>query len=315
MKTVFGSFFGRMVVGGCLLASGATAWGNNVQVLREGALVTVFGDNAANDIAIAQNANGDVTVVGRNGTLVNGAPSARFPRVALNAMEINMAGGNDVVAISNLRIANDLNVQLGDGSNRLLTGASPSAVGANVSIEGGMQSDLIRLTNWVVGGDLTIDGKVGVLDAVLTGLNIGFNLNVIGDAAADIINVRSCTVAGTTSLEMKDGANRVTAADLITTNLFLLSDFGNDVYSLTGMAVAQDIEIATGKGDDRVTMLNVFVGKSLKVSMDEGADTFQGTNIVVTEDAVFEGGFGIDTFKDFGISAGIKKEIKEFERF
>jgi hypothetical protein len=31
------------------------------------------------------------------------------------------------------------------------------------------------------------------------------------------------------------------------------------------------------------------------------------------EDAVFEGGAGVDTLEDFGISAGIKREFKEFE--
>lgn len=316
MKTRLSIFWGKIIFGGCcLLASGTAAWGNQVEALREGALLKVFGDNAANDIAITQNANGDVTVSGRNGTLINGLASARFPRMVLNAVEIDLAGGNDVVAISNLRIANDLNVKLGDGSNRLLTGASPSAVGANVSIEGGLHSDMIRLTNWIVGGDVAIDGKFGVLDAVLTGLNVGFNLTLVGDTAADIINVRSCTVAGTTSIAAKDGANRINVTDLLSVNLFVLTDFGNDLLTLTGVAAAQDIEVFTGKGDDRVTMSSVFVGKNLRASLDEGIDSFQGSNTTVTYDAVFEGGAGIDTFKDLGISAGVKKEIKEFERF
>jgi hypothetical protein len=76
-----------------------------------------------------------------------------------------------------------------------------------------------------------------------------------------------------------------------------------------------DVGVVTGVGNDRVVMTNVFSGKNLLVSLDAGADFYQGTNVMVTYDAVFEGGAGVDTFKDFGISAGIKKEIKEFELF
>jgi hypothetical protein len=317
MKTYFwGLALGKWaVVGGFALLASASAAGNQVEVLQEGELVKVFGDNAANNIAIAQNLNGDITVTGRNGTLVNGRTSVRLPRVPLNAMEIDMGGGNDIVALSNLRIANDLFVNLGEGANRLLTGAAPSSVGANVAIEGGMSSDLIRLTQWTIGGDLAIDGKGGVLDALLTGLDVGFGLTVIGDAANDIINLQGCTVGDTTSLEGKGGANRVTVNDFVGFDLHASTDFGNDIITFSAIMTTGDVGVVTGVGNDRVVMTNVFSGKNLLVSLDAGADFYQGTNVMVTYDAVFEGGAGVDTFKDFGISAGIKKEIKEFELF
>jgi hypothetical protein len=288
---------------------------NNVVAAREGSLVTIFGDNANNLITISQNSAGDLSVIGRNGTTVNGLTSVRFRQINLNAMEVRMEGGDDVVTFTNVAIANDLYVNLGEGNDRVLTGATPTMVGASVAIEGGMGNEVVSLTNWMVGGDLSINGEGGVLNATLAGVSTGFNTTLIGDSAADIIRLSRCFTGEATWIESKEGADRVTVADHSGLDLFVNTDVGNDTISLTNIEVQQDIGVFTGTQNDSVSMVNVISGKNLVVSLDSGNDSFYGQLVDVAFDAIFEWGVGTDTFTDRGISAGIIKEVKEFEIF
>jgi hypothetical protein len=300
---------------GLSLAGASHLQANNVVAAREGNLVTIFGDNASNQIAVSQNSLGDLFVIGRNGTTVNGMPSVRFRNMDLNAMEVRMEGGDDIVTFTNVAIANDLYVNLGEGSDRLTTGASPTVVGANVSIEGGMGNEVLRLTGWTVGGDLFVNGEAGVLNATLSGVSTGFGMTLIGDAANDIIRLEQCVAGDTTSIETKEGADRVTVVDHAGMDLFVNTDAGNDTVSLTNVLVQQDIGVFTGTQNDSVSMVDVNSDKNVVVSLDSGNDSFYGEQVNVAFDAIFEGGAGTDSFTDRGIFAGIIKDVKEFEIF
>ncbi|HMO16110.1 MAG TPA: hypothetical protein PKD64_16765 [Pirellulaceae bacterium] len=273
-----------------LLMLATPAWANNVRATREGALIKIFGDNAANQIVISQNAARDVIVAGVNGTTVNGLASVRFRNMALNAMDVRMGGGNDIVTISNLNVANDLFIDLGAGANRVQTGSAPSTIGANLDIEGGAGNDIVRLLGWSVFGDLYIDGKLGVLTAEITNTTIGFNLTVIGDASNDVVSVTGCSVGDSTSIETKGGADRVTVTDFLGYDLFVNTDLGADMVTLTGVSTLEDVGVYTGTQNDTVRFTDVFSGKNIKVSLDAGADSFTGINVFANYDAVFEGG-------------------------
>jgi hypothetical protein len=154
----------RTAVGTLALACFAVnAMANNVGAVVEGSLLVIAGDGAANQIVVARNAAGDVVVTGQNGTKINGVASARFPRLALNAAEMQLGGGNDVVTLRGLQIANDLHVNLGDGADRLTIPAAASiTAGGNVTIEGAGGTDIIRTEGVMVGQDLYIDShRVG----------------------------------------------------------------------------------------------------------------------------------------------------------
>lgn len=305
----------RCFLGGLLSLTANAAFANNVTLVREGVLAKVIGDNSANTISISQNSAGDLVVTGENGTLVNGRPSIRIRNFPINAMEVRMNGGNDRVTFSNVTIANDLFVDLGAGTDRLLTGGLPSYVGKNMTIEGGTGTDYVRLTGWTIGDDLNVLGGTGVLDAVLSGLNVGFGLTVIGDDLNDIVNVSGCQIGDTTSIETKKGGDRVAITDFIGYDLYVSTDMGSDQVSLTNVLTLEDIEVNTGTEADSVTMTTVSSGKNIKVSLDAGADSFIGTSVSAAYDAVFEGGSGTDTFGNFGVMGGTKTEIKEFEIF
>jgi hypothetical protein len=230
-------------------------------------------------------------------------------------MEIRMEGGNDIVTVNGLNVANDLYVNLGEGADRFLSGNTPTSIGANLAVEGGLGNEIVRLTGWTIGGDCYVDGQLGVLNATFTGLNVGFGLTAIGDAANDIVAITGCFVGSSTSIETKAGADRVTVIDFTGFDLFVNTDMGNDIISLDGVSTLEDIGVFTGTQNDSVTMLDVASSKNLIVSLDAGADSFMGTNVTAAFDAVFEGGSGTDTFGDFGVAGGVKTEVKEFEIF
>ena len=311
MKNLLRSF---MCFGVASLVCGGTAWANDVQVALEGSLLKVTGDNFANDITIVQNLAGDITITGRNGTTVNRRPSVRLPRVALNAIEMQLEGGDDIVAVRNLQVANDLYANLGAGNDRfnLLAGTN---VGVNVAVEGGAGADNVRVIDSFIGEDLFVDGGIDALTATITGTSIGKGLAVIGDDAVDRVSITDTTMVDIVTLETKGGNDRVDVSMIMAFALAIDTDRGADIVNVTDAMTAEDIGVFTGTENDRVSLTNVISGKNLIVSLDADADAVTVTDVTVTEDAVFEGGAGVDSFIDQGISAGIKLEVKEFERF
>jgi hypothetical protein len=310
----------------CLFAAAAvagvsgSAYANNVGARVEGSLLVVAGDNLGNQIVISRNAAGDVLVTGQNGTLVNGKASERFARLQLNAAEILMGGGNDVLTLRGLQIANDLFVNLGDGADRLVSpAAAPVTVGANVSIEGASGNDTIRTEGLMVGQDYYIDGGIGVLNATIINSTAGFNVTVIGDDANDIVTLSQVAAGGEISVETKGGSDRVTMTTITSLVLAVSTDanalIGADRVSLMDVTTLEDLGIFTGPGNDVVQMADVASAKNIIVSADSGNDTVSGTSVAAELDAVFEGGAGTDRFENFGITGGVKLEVKEFEVF
>jgi len=317
MKFSLSGFAGRLMMAGfSVVVLSAAANANNVRATLEGSLLVIKGDSLSNQITINQNAAGDIVVSGQAGTLINQRASVRFPRVQLNALEINMYGGNDVVNLRNLRVGNDVFVNLGAGADRIASlAAAPIVVGANMTVEGGEGNDVVRLEGTAIGGDLSIEGGTGVLNAAMTNLMVYNTLTVIGDDANDIVNLTGTVAGGNVSIETKKGADRVTVSDLTAFLLAINTDEGVDVVTLDGITVDEDLGVFTGTGNDTVLMLDLIVNKNLTVSVDAGDDRVSGADVAVAFDAVFEGGIGTDTFEDYGITGGEKKDVKEFEVF
>ncbi len=95
-----------------------------------------------------------------------------------------MEGGNDVVALRGLNIANDLFVDLGAGNDRLTTPTtSPVTIGANATLLGSEGNDIVQLNAMTVREDLYVDGGLGALNASLNGVQVDKLVSVIGDEA------------------------------------------------------------------------------------------------------------------------------------
>lgn len=298
---------------GALTLPAGAAHAGNVEALREGSLLTVFGSSAPDNVLLLQTPAGDVVVLGFAGTTVNGGRFALFRRPDFNAIEVRTGDGADRAGLSGITVGNDLFVNLGAGDDQVFTTASPSTVGNNFTIEGEAGRDTVRLQGTVVGQDLSISGGIGVLDTTLENVAAGNNLTVIGDLLDDAVRINGADVAQTLSVETKSGNDTVTIASA---SAFLVSatvDEGLDTVALTDVEAAEDITVSAGTQADEVSLLQVAAGKNLTVLVDTGDDFVTATNASAVADAVFDGGDGLDTLVDDGITGGEKKEIKDFE--
>jgi hypothetical protein len=290
----------------------------DVMVALEGSLLTVNGDNLDNQIAITRNVAGDVVVSGQNGTLVNGLTSFRLVRPSINAVEIRMEDGNDVVTMRNLQVANDMFVDMGAGNDRLTAPATnPSTIGANLAIYGSEGNDIVQLNRVTVREDLFVDGGLGSLQASVVDSVIAKAANIVADDLADIITVRNTRVGLDMSIETKGGSDQVNLTDLSAFNLVVNTDAnglaGLDRVTLNRVTTVEDLGIFTGAGADTVQMTDVSSGKSVTVSLDEGNDRLVMARVTAAADAVFEGGAGLDTVDFLAVLGGTKREFKEFE--
>jgi hypothetical protein len=290
----------------------------DVMAALEGSLLTVEGDNFDNQVAITRTAIGDIVIAGQNGTLINGLPSVRFPRVALNSLEVRMEGGNDSVALRGLQVANDVNVDLGAGNDRLTSpSTTPSTINGNLSVWGNEGNDVVQMAGLSVRENLSIDGGLGSLNSSISNSTIDKVMSIIGDDADDVVSVVGTSIGLDLALETKGGSDRVTLTDVGALHLSINTDsngaVGLDQVTLNRVTTVEDIGIFTGAGNDIVRLTDVTSGKSIIVSLDEGNDRLIATRVQAAEDAVFEGGAGLDTLENFGIFAGVKREFKEFE--
>lgn len=289
----------------------------DVAVALEGQLLTLRGDNLSNQVVVAQNAAGTVTISGQNGTTINGLGSVRLLNPQLNQLDIRMEGGDDSVILRGVTVANDLFVDLGAGNDRLSSPQlTPVTVGASATIEGGSGNDVVRLDGFTVREDLMVEGGIGSLNVSLNAGAVDKLLTIIGDDANDSVSLTGLRVGDALSIETKGGADVVSLTDVQAFSASVNTDANNvgiDRVTMNRVRTVEDIGIFTGGGNDVVALTDVTSGKSLTVSLDSGNDSFTGTRVSVAEDAVFEGGAGVDTFTDRGIFGGIKKDVKEFE--
>ncbi|MCU0708470.1 MAG: hypothetical protein MUF23_09275 [Pirellula sp.] len=290
----------------------------DVMVALEGSLLTVNGDNLDNQIAITRNVAGDVVVSGQNGTLVNGLTSFRLVRPSINAVEIRMEDGNDLVSIRNLQVANDMFVDMGAGNDRFVAPATtPNTIGANLAVYGSEGNDLIQLNRVTVREDLFVDGGIGTLQATLVDSVISKAANIVADDLADVVTVQRTRVGLDLNIETKGGSDRVTLTDLSAFNLAVNTDAngftGLDRVTMNRVTTVEDLGVFTGAGADTVQMTDVSSGKSITVSLDEGNDRLVMARVTAAADAVFEGGAGLDSVDFLAVMGGTKREFKEFE--
>lgn len=290
----------------------------DVLVALEGSYLRVEGDNLDNQIAITRTAVGDVVVSGQNGTLVNGRTSFRLANPSINAMDIQMQGGNDVVTLRGVAVANDLTIGLGQGNDRITAPVTtPVSIGANLAVFGDEGNDIVQLNGVSVGQDLYVDGGIGSLQASLVDASISGVANFIADDLADSITVRNSRIGLDLSIETKGGSDIVSVTDASAFQMLVNTDangsVGLDRVTLNRVQTVEDLGVFTGAGADTVQMTDVVSGKSVTVSLDEGNDRLTMNRVRAAADTVFEGGAGVDLIDFTSVFGGTKREIKEFE--
>jgi hypothetical protein len=74
--------------------------------------LTITGDDAADDIAIVGTANaGELTITGRNGTMVNGVPGGSITLSGVSdSLNVSLHGGDDALSLDNVFIGRPSNL-------------------------------------------------------------------------------------------------------------------------------------------------------------------------------------------------------------
>ncbi|MBL8819345.1 MAG: hypothetical protein JNL58_25155 [Planctomyces sp.] len=245
-------------------------------------VLTITGDNQANNIQVNPNADGSVTVRGRSLTSVNGSLFSAATFTGVQNITVQMNGGNDTVAVGNgdvdSTIPVDLNIDMGAGADtvdlRRLT------VGDDVQILTGDGNDLVRLEQLKVGGlgvnsnqnDLLVDTS----RASSTGSDV------------DQVLMYRLTVARNATILTGADADNVVNDDR---SLFVVGFPTSTPFT----DVAGDLSIQTGDGNDVVDLDLVRVIHDLNVDLNDGNDRLAIRRSVVVNEANLDGGDDNDT--------------------
>jgi hypothetical protein len=120
----------------------------------------IEGDDAANSIVLDRSPSEEadhkiIRIRGVNSTAINGH-DAYIATDVIGGISIELAGGNDVLTISNLRPKGSLSVALGAGDDRALLRKIQTT--GNITLDGGANFDDITIRDSVVHGNLEGSG-------------------------------------------------------------------------------------------------------------------------------------------------------------
>jgi len=131
----------------------------NVAVLVSNGVVSVFGDAQNNQVAIQQNAVGDLFVLGVNGTTVNGRAALYLGRFSPAAVTVNLGAGNDTFQMNGV-VAEQIAVNGGAGADSIALVNTVSS--GDITVNGGAGNDAVFVANVFAEGTLTLDGGTGI---------------------------------------------------------------------------------------------------------------------------------------------------------
>lgn len=130
--------------------------------LSDGTL-TITGDGDADDVAIVGTANpGEITVTGRNGTMVGGVANGSTTIQGVTADLIaDFGNGDNVINVDNVYLAGRLTVETGNGTDSIVFGATGVVSSAgDCRVAPGSSDDVFRAEAYKVfiGGNLFVAG-------------------------------------------------------------------------------------------------------------------------------------------------------------
>jgi len=282
--------------------------------------LAITGDGADNSIQIstledAVNGTGfRIQGLIKNGaTTVNGGSSDDFFNVT--SVEMNLNGGDDYLAITNnlavmLACLNGTSdvlptsdvvipgraiLQMGDGSNQVDLGSVTT--GLRLLIEGGAQSDVVRLC----------------------GADVGTNLMVRTFGEADDVIVRHSSVAEASNIRTANGNSDVAIDGLVSRDLFVLGGNHEDDVSFNGISIEDDVTVQGFFGADKfdIGVADSFpwdlgiadessIGDKLIVRSGDGVGTIDLRALTANQISVM-GGFDFDFIRlqDLSTSASV----------
>jgi hypothetical protein len=242
-------------------ALSSSAFAGDVAAAMSGKMLTLTGDDEANQVAIAKGAKTDAYVVTpAAGTTVNGvAGPATFEGV--RSITISMGAGNDRVDVGAAEVRGDLRIRLGDGDDVAVL--SGTAVRGRAVVRGGAGADSVRADSGALfHGACRVMGEPGNDDVQLVGAQFRNRLRVEGGGDDDRLLLSGVVCREFSRFEFLGGRGHDNAE-------IVLSQFDNEAFVDLGpdedrlrMATSRftlDVEAFGGLGADDVLVLDAGI--------------------------------------------------------
>ncbi|MEM9387938.1 MAG: hypothetical protein AAGA68_22985 [Pseudomonadota bacterium] len=284
---------------------------DDISATKLGGTLTVVGGGFSDAIYMTSPAPGVVVLIGRDGTTINGLPAVGFG--AINSVQMGLGGGGDVIRFAGLRLAGDLTIDLGPGSD-VITDFAALRVGGTFRIVTGEAggSDRIALADTFVGTDFFISTDEGPVNVELTGVQVRGNLVVDAGTADDSVTLREAT-AGTINIQTGVGNDAVTLSGVRVNALETNTGEGTDSLRIELTDAFGMIDLNTAGGDDVAALTDITATGDFRAQFADGMDTVSGTRVQAAGIASFDGGTDVDTLTDTEIVGDVETQIVNFE--
>lgn len=227
-----------------------------------GEVFELRGDDAGNSVRITQT-NGTTTILGLDGTTINGRPSVTTT-TRPEKLDVKLFGGDDRLEVIGLRTSVDQNIEMDQGNDAvMLRGVS---AGVNISVKTGDGVDSVGASSVRTGGDLFIETGEGTSSVGVAFSVIGKTLTTIGGDSRDLVSIFNTRTSEDLNVELKKGDDR---ADLVSVtswkNIKVDADNGNDYVRVQNVFAASDAVFLGGDGFDTFENRGVRGGEKLEI--------------------------------------------------
>lgn len=233
-----------------------TALSGNVQAAVIGGVLTLSGDDAANQIVISGTGKHSVMLRSLDGTTINGQTSLYVGGIE-GGLNVRMGGGDDNLTIFSLR-AGGLNVDLGDGNDSFAM--TDADYRAGTEIRAGAGDDIVSLhgsgfrryvfVDTGTGNDVVVADTIGVRD-----------MGMVNPGGTDFFDRRSSVLL----LPSITGFRLGSPTELISPSVTLTTDAAEPFNTPTLIFTATFSEDVTGFSATGVTVTNGTVSDFAQV--------------------------------------------------
>jgi uncharacterized surface protein with fasciclin (FAS1) repeats len=284
--------------------------------------LTIYGDSGDNSIEVSVSPAGDVSVVGRDGTSVNGGsdPFVAFEGTGTipDDLQVYLGRGDNTVRVLGLDVSDDIRIHTGSGDDlvsvigtnagdsvRIWTSrgddtvkiggplAAERSTVRNVSVNTGSGDDLVGLANLDVARDASIRSGGGMDSVGLSNVGIDDDLSIRTSSGDDTIGITDSVVSDRT---------------------WIMSGFGDDTVAVRNSLHDGRVIISTSFGRDFVGVVDSELGGAARVYTSFGNDAFGAAGSTFRGAAYVSGGWGTDTLDvSDGNTFDVTPSVRRFE--
>jgi VCBS repeat-containing protein len=251
--------------------------GNVVVSLAASGLLTVRGDQSANNIAITQTASGlQVASTDSGATEINGGAGPFTASSTVKSISIALKGGNNTLQVGDpsgipLDLTGSLVISATSGNNTITI--ANVQIGKGLSITAGRGNNII-----VIGGTSTTSGQNPLTDVDLGSVSVGTNLIVSAGSGNDAVSVVNVSVDGKLSIGVGSGDDDVS------------------LMSSDKDSISKSLVVSAGSGPDNVLIVGYTVDGNVMIDTRQGADTIGTFSDTFDHPVTVQGGGGSNTY-------------------